>query len=368
MSENLTILEGLLATGSVALRAGEMFAHDPGHRRNVRWDRLEGMMLGLAIGDSLGNTSEGMLPGERRAQHGEVRDYLPNRHAEGKRVGLPSDDTQLAFWTLDQLLLDGGYVPENLARRFTSGRIFGVGSTVRQFIKDHKDSGLPWHVSGPRSAGNGALMRIAPMLFPHIETGTRDLWADTALSAMTTHNDGASIGSCLAFMALLWDLLAMEQPPAPEWWLDRFVAVAHDADPGARYRPRGGRRQDYDGPFPAFVEEVVGDAWRSGVDVVEGSRAWHSGAYLLETVPTVLYILMRHGHDPEEAIVRAVNDAKDNDTVAAIVGAAVGALHGRRTLPERWLDGLIGRTGSGDDGEVFHILDRAQAAFSPRPG
>jgi ADP-ribosylglycohydrolase len=54
-------------------------------------------------------------------------------------------------------------------------------------------------------------------------------------------------------------------------------------------------------------------------------------------VPTVIYILMRHGHDPEEAIVRAVNDTKDNDTVAAIVGAAVGAL-ARPVRPARPLD------------------------------
>jgi ADP-ribosyl-[dinitrogen reductase] hydrolase len=74
------------------------------------------------------------------------------------------------------------------------------------------------------------------------------------------------------------------------------------------------------------------------------ANAWYSGAYLLETVPTVIYILMRHGHDPEEAIVRAVNDTKDNDTVAAIVGAAVGALHGRSGLPARWIDNLLGRT------------------------
>ena len=51
-------------------------------------------------------------------------------------------------------------------------------------------------------------------------------------------------------------------------------------------------------------------------------------AYLLETVPSVLYAPMRYAGDPEEALVRSVNDAKDNDTVAAIVGAAVGALHG----------------------------------------
>ena len=37
----------------------------------------------------------------------------------------------------------------------------------------------------------------------------------------------------------------------------------------------------------------------------------------------------------EEAIVRAVNDTRDNDTIAAIVGAAVGALHGKSALPDR---------------------------------
>ena len=84
---------------------------------------------------------------------------------------------------------------------------------------------------------------------------------------------------------------------------------------------------------------------------------WYSGAYLLETVPSVIYILGRHGHDPEEAIVRAVNDTKDNDTVAAIVGAAVGALHGKSNLPMRWIDDLLGRTGSDDDRRIFQLIE-----------
>ena len=32
----------------------------------------------------------------------------------------------------------------------------------------------------------------------------------------------------------------------------------------------------------------------------------------------------RYGTEPKRAVIRAVNDTKDNDTVAAIVGAAVG--------------------------------------------
>ena len=37
---------------------------------------------------------------------------------------------------------------------------------------------------------------------------------------------------------------------------------------------------------------------------------------------------------------------RDNDTVAAIVGAAVGALHGASALPTAWMDDLSGRTGA----------------------
>ena len=67
--------------------------------------------------------------------------------------------------------------------------------------------------------------------------------------------------------------------------------------------------------------------------MAEACDEWRSCAHWLEAVPSVLSILMRHGAGPEEALVRAVNHAKDNDTVAAIVGAAVGALHGASGLP-----------------------------------
>ena len=70
-------------------------------------DRVRGMLLALAIGDALGNTSEGLTAADRESRYGEISDYLPNIHADGRRVGLPSDDSQLAFWTLESLLERG---------------------------------------------------------------------------------------------------------------------------------------------------------------------------------------------------------------------------------------------------------------------
>ena len=77
---------------------------------------------------------------------------------------------------------------------------------------------------------------------------------------------------------------------------------------------------------------------------------------------------MHHSSDPEEAIVRAVNDTKDNDTIGAIVGAAVGALHGESALPRRWVDGLLGRTVADvDDRKLFGLIASAEGDTNRQP-
>jgi ADP-ribosylglycohydrolase len=358
-----TALDNLFNRQLIRLTRAPLFAYAPGPMgRDFSFDRIEGMMLGLAIGDSLGNTSEGMLPQVRQARHGEIRDYLPNRYAGGRRVGVPSDDTQLAFWTLEQVIADRVFDPEHVAERFARDQIFGIGNSVREFLRNY-NSGMPWYASGPESAGNGALMRIAPMLIPHLRTGTAELWADTALSAMITHNDSASNAACLAFVRMLWDLLQMERLPEPGWWLRAYVETARTLETGKAYQARGGQFSSYEGPVWRFVEEFLSSAYHDAVSTRDACNAWHSGAYLLETVPSVIYILMCYGDRPEEAIVRAVNDTWDNDTIAAIVGAAVGALHGKKAMPARWVSGLLGRTGDDDDGQIFELLARARETF-----
>jgi ADP-ribosylglycohydrolase len=332
--------------------------HDPASGA-VQADRVAGMLLGLAIGDALGNTSEGLAPAERAALHGEIRDYLPNDHAGGRRVGLPSDDSQLAFWTLESLLERGGLDPDDLSARFASRPIFGLGNSVRQFLRNREQGVTPWYRCGAESAGNGALMRIAPLVLLHPEGNSAALWLDTALASIVTHRDACSVASCVAFTDLLARLLRLPAPPTEQWITSTFLGTLRQVCTDQPYRPRGGRFVGREGAFPAYLEHVLAEAARHGWDTREACDAWHSGAYLLETVPSVLWILARHAHDPEEAIVRAVNDTVDNDTVAAIVGAAIGALHGERALPRHWRLGLLGRTQAADDGQVSRLVRAA---------
>lgn len=362
VKQNKKILDDLFQNNQINVRRGAIFdIVELPFKEAYDHDRVEGMMLGLAIGDALGITTEGMTPGRRREMFGEIRDYLPNRYVN-LPIGFPSDDTQLAFWTLEQMIKDGCFIPDHVAKRFCTERIFGIGSTVKGFLRNYK-SGKSWYESGPKSAGNGALMRIAPMVIPHLRPETTGLWVDTVLSAMMTHNDSASISACLAFICMIRQLLVMDIPPDPHWWLETYVQMAKDLEIDETYSPRGGNYSDYVGSLWCFLEGKVGDAYRKNLSVMEACNSWYSGAYLLETVPSAIYILMRHGHNMEEALIRAVNDTKDNDTIAAIVGAAVGALHGKKAIPDRWLEKLSGRTGENDDGRVFTLLDMAKQCF-----
>jgi ADP-ribosylglycohydrolase len=316
---------------------------------SVDFDRVEGMLLGVAVGDALGNPTEGLLPATRQARSGEIRDFQRTRHG----LAVPSDDTQMTFWTLEHVLEHDGLDPDLLARRFAAEPIFGIGHAVREFVTAIH-AGAPWCAAAPRSAGNGALMRIAPVLIPHFTTGGA-LWADAALAAAVTHNDSASISACVSFVSLLWQAMTLQRPPEPMWWIDEYVRVASQLETEHRYRPRT-QQLDFDGTLSRFVDTEVRMAVENQCTVRAACDRWYSGAYLLETVPSVLQILALHAHDPEEAIVRAVNDTKDNDTIGAIVGAAVGALHGRQALPQRWLSQLPGRVGAADDGHIFDMI------------
>lgn len=363
MLDNTALVQQLLSRREIALEAPSLLTAYPSTLPDdFDFARVEGMLLGLAIGDALGNTSESQLPSVRRQQFGEVRDYLPNRFAGGRPVGLPSDDSQMAFWTLEQLLEDEGMVPDHLARKFTQHQIFGIGHTVKGFLRSYKDQGRSWKESGQPSAGNGALMRIAPVLIPHLRQPSPALWADAALAGMVTHNDRASNACCIAFIRILWECLRRKQAPEPAWWVDTFVATARALEGNTSYSPRIPGLSD-EGPLWRFVDGEVRRAIEQNWSALEACNHWGSGAYLLETMPCVLYILARHGDNPEEAILRAVNDTKDNDTVAAIVGAAVGALHGRGGLPARWVSNLLGRTTDDDDWHLFELIESAKQSF-----
>ena len=327
-------------------------------------DRVRGMLLGVAIGDALGNRTESMNPGEREAEYGRIAGYLPSRYANGQPAGTPSDDTQLTFRAVEQLLADGALDPDELAFRIANDRIFGIGRATRDFCNALR-TGAPWWEATQLSAGNGALMRISPTVLPHLKNGGTQLWYDTALSAAVTHNDPMAVSSSVAWVALLWRLLNGDLPETPAEWLETYTEVLRILDQGQTYETRvdRGPLKHWRGSLSAFLDSEVRDAVTRKRTVRDTGAAWYSGAFLLETVPAVMHIVSLHGHDPKEAMLVAVNDTRDNDTIAAIVGAAMGAAHGTAWIPDDWRSGLLGRVDGDDDGKVFELTELAVGRF-----
>ncbi len=318
------------------------------------------MLLGVAIGDALGATTEGQISSERNKRYGQITDYIAAPHSGNKPIGLPTDDTQLTFWTLKQLIADNGLIPDNLAKRFCNHHIIGIGHATRAFVSNYKDTHIPWYKSGTDALGNGSLMRISSIILPYLKNPHQSLFADAALDTMITHNAYANIAACVAFVQILWSLLAMKTVPEPDWWVDTYCSIASQLEGNTSY---SSKYINYVGSLWQFTEKVVKDALRKHLSTLDACNQWGSGANIFETVPSVLYILAKHSQNAEEAIIRAVNDTVDNDSIAAIVGAAVGALHGLDAIPDRWIQGLTGRTRSSDDGEIFKLILLAKKVF-----
>jgi ADP-ribosylglycohydrolase len=59
-----------------------------------------------------------------------------------------------------------------------------------------------------------------------------------------------------------------------------------------------------------------------------------------DAVAAALLALTCHWEHPEDALTAAVHYGGDTDTIAAMVGALAGALHGTAWLPQRWLQQL----------------------------
>lgn len=364
------MLDDLFSRGHVAIRRGAIFdvtlpAPEAECLRSEQ--RIEGMILGLAVGDALGHSTEWKYDPEKRWQEfGTITDHVGTFLSPPGRI---SDDTQLSLWTLERLLATGSLDIHDLVRCLTDRRhdIVGAGRNTTAALSRHHQrltTGSPeFHLCGGdpvrEGRGNGALMRFSPLILPWLrysgETNpsarhaSSSYWSDVVLASFITHPHAAALSSVVAFASLLWNMF-LRDPGAtcsPEWWLDEYLRVAGDLEmsaipdsPGPETLPdlfRG-----FQGTLCDFLDTRFRKAWRSRMSLRDACslKGFGSGADCLQTVPAVLYVLMSHADSFESAMIAAVNDTKDNDTIASITGAMLGALHGQRAVRQRWIDGI----------------------------
>jgi ADP-ribosyl-[dinitrogen reductase] hydrolase len=133
-------------------------------------DRICGAIIGLATGDALGTTLEFMRPGTFEP----ITDLIGGGPFRLK-PGQWTDDTSMMLCLAESLIETGGFDAKDQLRRYvgwwqeghhsSTGRCFDIGNTVREALDSFLEHGDPERsgVSHDKSAGNGSLMRLAPV-------------------------------------------------------------------------------------------------------------------------------------------------------------------------------------------------------------
>ncbi|HTN15595.1 MAG TPA: ADP-ribosylglycohydrolase family protein [Sphingomonadaceae bacterium] len=279
-------------------------------------NRAMGAMLGLAVGDALGTTLE-FRP---RDSYPRLMDMVGGGPF-GLEPGVWTDDTSMALALAESLAACGSLDETELMQRFVrwheqgeyspTGDCFDIGTTVRQALTRFKASGNPLSGStDPLSAGNGSLMRLAPVAIRY--------WNDRAAlrdaasrQSRTTHGADEAVDACVAYAELLAD--AIVGKPASE------VLQARSDDLAGNIAP------------------ILAGSWRGRQrDTIRAS------GYVAHALEASLWSISRSG-SYAEAVLTAANLGEDADTTAAITGQLAGALHGVGAIPQHWLDRLAWR-------------------------
>jgi ADP-ribosyl-[dinitrogen reductase] hydrolase len=281
-----------------------------------RKDRAIGSLLGLAVGDAVGTTLEF-----------KARDSYPPLHdmvgggAFKLKAGEWTDDTSMALCLADSLIACGELDESDLMQRFVrwwrngengvNGERFDIGNTTLCALATFERTGNPQAGSrDPDTAGNGSLMRLAPIVIRHHADRAKAIDGARRQSA-TTHGAPAAIDACALFAELL---------------LDAIAGTARDA----LLAPR-----KFEGR-PEIAAIAQGRFANLGRDAIASS------GYVVHTLEAALWSIRRSATF-REAVLLAANLGEDADTVAAVTGQLAGALWGESGVPEEWLGRLAWR-------------------------
>lgn len=281
----------------------------------AREDRALGCFLGLAVGDAVGTTVE-FLP---RGSFPPLTDMMGGGPFR-LNAGQWTDDTSMALCLAESLLADPCLDELDLMRRFrrwaeegensATGHCFDIGSTTRAAIGRFVRTGNP--IAGdtsPDSAGNGSIMRLAPVALRHWPRPdhAREL---AERQSRTTHGAAEAVAAC----ALLSDILC--------------AAITHG--PAAAFPEEGHAVR----LWPPRIQAIAQGSWR-------GLRMGQlrSSGYVVHTLTAALWCATR-ARNFEEAVLMAANLGDDADTVAAVTGQIAGAMHGESGIPPRWREAL----------------------------
>lgn len=266
--------------------------------------------MGLACGDAIGTTVEFCSRGSFHA----VTDMVGGGPF-GLLAGQWTDDTSMALCLAESLLAKGGFDAKDQMDRYVkwwrrghlsaTGDCFDIGMTVQAALLAFETNRQPFAgSSNPRTAGNGALMRLTPVvLYFYPDLAKVQHFAVDA--TRTTH----AAPEALDCSRLLAQVLAQGLAGASK---DRML----DAK-----------------TLALSSRKVAALAAGSYAQKTEAQIA--GTGYAVASLEAALWCFL-HTDSFESAVLRAANLGDDADTTAAIVGQIAGAHYGVQAIPDAW--------------------------------
>jgi ADP-ribosyl-[dinitrogen reductase] hydrolase len=295
--------------------------------------RFRGALLGLACGDALGTTNEF-----------EDRDTFPplTDMVGGGRFRLEpgqwTDDTSMAMCLAESLVERGGFDAADQMERYlrwwksgywsSTGRCFDIGGTVNSALARFERTRDPWSgPSDPNTAGNGSLMRLAPVVL-FFGSDVREAAKMAAESSRTTHGALEAVDACRYFGVVLAGALA--GGPKEQILSSTYSEVS---GLGGTLSPR--------------IAAIAAGSFRSKRvpkpgENFDGMRHVCNSGYVVDTLEAALWAFSHHD-DFRSGALAAANLGGDADTIAAVYGQLAGAYYGEEGIPPEWLGRLARR-------------------------
>lgn len=281
----------------------------------ARKDRITGCLVGLAVGDALG------APLEFHSRR-EIRNRFPQGLREmiaspQRQKGVYTDDTQMALLIAESLLDKNGFAAQDLAKRFERwartapdvGLQTRAVVTMARYLQDPEACAARYYADRPGdSAGNGALMRCAPVALFCLHS-IEQLVELSRASSRVTHCDPKAQSSCVILNT---------------WIRAAILENVRDARSEAL----------------SLLNEADRSPWQRLMQI-EGYKEEDiaSTGYTVHTLEAAAWSFLIT-ESFEEAVVRAANLGYDADTTAAVCGALAGAYYGYEAIPLTWRNDL----------------------------
>lgn len=287
--------------------------------------RYQGALLGLAAGDALGTTLEFRPPGSFTP----IRDMFGGGPF-GLRAGQWTDDTSLALCLAESLVERQRFDPVDQLERYllwyrqghlsSTDRCFDIGNTTRAALERFERTRESYcGPTDPRSAGNGSIMRLAPVPLAFARD-LRQAIERSGESSRTTHGAPVAVDACRYFGALLAgavrgaskeELLSEHFGPSPGYWQEN--------------------------PLHPEIEEIArGSFRRRNPPEIKGS------GYAARSLEAALWAFQTSDSFREGCLL-AVNLGDDADTTGAVYGQLAGSFYGAEAIPETWRSKLARR-------------------------